>query len=166
MTQPSPEPIRILLVDDQPLFRRAIASLVEEQPDLTVVAQGNNGLQGIELAHQLHPDVVLMDVEMPVMGGVEAAGRILQDLPGTKVVMLTVSEDDEHLLPAIRQGVHGYLLKDMHPEQLFETFRQVMRGESPVAPALVGRLLAELRHASHSVAPASGGRRVTSPESA
>ncbi|MGO4956959.1 response regulator [Luteococcus sp. Sow4_B9] len=157
MTQPSPEPIRILLVDDQPLFRRAIASLVEEQPDLTVVAQGNNGLQGIELAHQLHPDVVLMDVEMPVMGGVEAAGRILQDLPGTKVVMLTVSEDDEHLLPAIRQGVHGYLLKDMHPEQLFETFRQVMRGESPVAPALVGRLLAELRHASHSVAPASGG---------
>ncbi|MEL4358831.1 MULTISPECIES: response regulator transcription factor [unclassified Luteococcus] len=138
-------PIRILLVDDQPLFRRAIATLIDAQPDLQVVGQASNGLEGVELAHELQPDVVLMDVEMPVMNGVEAAGRILEDLPATKVVLLTVSEDDEYLLPAVRQGVHGYLLKDMHPDELFETFRQVMRGESPFAPALVGRLLAELR---------------------
>ncbi|WP_420176574.1 response regulator [Luteococcus sp. OSA5] len=150
---PAPEPIRVLLVDDQPLFRRAIASLVDEQPDLVVVGQGNNGLEGVELAHELRPDVVLMDVEMPVMDGVQAASRILHDLPATKVVMLTVSEDDDHLLPAVRQGVHGYLLKDMHPKELFETFRQVMRGENPVAPALVGRLLAELRQG----APTAGG---------
>lgn len=142
---PTDEPIRILLVDDQPLFRRAIATLIDAQPDLTVIGQGSNGLEGVELAHELHPDVLLMDVEMPVMNGVEAAGRVLADLPGTKVILLTVSEDDDHLLPAVRQGVHGYLLKDMHPDELFETFRRVMRGESPFAPALVGRLLAELR---------------------
>ena len=139
-------PIRVLLVDDQPLFRRAIASLVDAQPDLTVVGQGDNGLQGVELAAQLRPDVVLMDVEMPVMDGIEAAGRMIAADPGLKVVMLTISEADEHLLPAVRAGVHGYLLKDMHPEGLFQTFRQVVRGETPVAPALVGRLLDELRH--------------------
>ncbi|SJN41776.1 response regulator [Luteococcus japonicus] len=118
-----PTPIRILLVDDQPLFRRAIATLIDAQPDLEVVGQGSNGLEGVEMAHQLLPDVLLMDVEMPVMNGVEAAGRVLEDLPGTKVILLTVSEDDEYLLPAVRQGVHGYLLKDMHPDELFETFR-------------------------------------------
>lgn len=157
-TPEHPAPIRLLLVDDQALFRRAIASLADAQDDLEVVGQGNNGLEGIELAHQLRPDVVLMDVEMPVMGGVEAAGRILEDLPGTKVVMLTVSTEDAHLLPAIRQGVHGYLLKDMHPDGLFEAFRSVVRGENPVAPALVGRLLAELRDGRPAASPADGPR--------
>lgn len=153
-------PIRILLVDDQPLFRRAIASLVDAQPDLEVVGQGSNGLEGVEMAHQLRPDVLLMDVEMPVMNGVEAAGRVLEDLPGTKVILLTVSEDDDHLLPAVRLGVHGYLLKDMHPDELFETFRQVVRGQSPFAPALVGRLLAELRGQQ----PTSGAARTGQPD--
>lgn len=153
-----PTPIRILLVDDQPLFRRAIATLIDAQPDLEVVGQGSNGLEGVEMAHQLLPDVLLMDVEMPVMNGVEAAGRVLEDLPGTKVILLTVSEDDEYLLPAVRQGVHGYLLKDMHPDELFETFRQVVRGQSPFAPALVGRLLAELR------GQPSAGSRASQPD--
>ncbi|GAA1398969.1 response regulator transcription factor [Luteococcus peritonei] len=146
MTDPTgDQPIRVLLVDDQPLFRRAIASLVDSQSDLEVVGQGDNGVQGVELAAQLRPDVVLMDVEMPVMDGVEAAALMIAADPDLKVVMLTISEADEHLLPAVRAGVHGYLLKDMHPEELFQTFRQVVRGETPVAPALVGRLLAELR---------------------
>lgn len=137
--------IRVLLVDDQSLFRRAIASLARSQPDLDVVGEASNGLEAVELAHALLPDVVLMDVEMPVMDGVDAAARILADLPATKVVLLSVSDDDAHLLPAIRQGVHGYLLKDMHPEELFDALRQAAQGQSPVAPALVGRLLAELR---------------------
>lgn len=146
-------PIRVLLVDDQPLFRRAIASLLDARDDFTVVGQGENGLQGVELALELRPDVMLCDVEMPVMTGVEAATRVLAELPATKVVLLTVSEDDDYLIPAIRAGVHGYLLKDMHPDQLFETLRGVAHGESPLAPKLVGRLMAELR-GSHQPVPA------------
>lgn len=150
------EPVRVLLVDDQPLFRRAIASLLDAQPDFTVVGQGNNGLEGVELAIELRPDVMLCDVEMPVMTGVEASARVLQEVPGTKVVLLTISEDDDYLIPAIRQGVHGYLLKDMHPDQLFDTLRQVVAGENPLAPKLVGRLMAEVRgqHTPSSAAPA------------
>ena len=138
-------PISVVVVDDQALFRQAIARLVDGQPDLTVVGQGSNGIQAAELCRELQPDVLLMDVEMPVMDGIQAAGLVLADVPRTRVVMLTVSDADEHLLPAVRQGVHGYLLKDMCPDELFETLRQVVRGETPVAPSLVGRLLAELR---------------------
>lgn len=139
------EPIRVLLVDDQPLFRRAIASLLDQQPDLSVVGQADDGRTGLAMARELVPDVVLMDVEMPVMDGVEAARRVLESVPGTKVVLLTISEDDDFLIPAVRAGVHGYLLKDMHPDELFDTIRAVQRGENPVAPRLVGRLLAEVR---------------------
>ncbi len=147
------DPIRVLLVDDQALFRRAIAELVDGQDDMSVVGQGENGLDGLEKALALNPDVVIMDVEMPVMDGVQAAGRILAQLPA-KVVMLTVAEDDDHLLGAIRLGVHGYLLKDLHPHELFDMIRAVMRDETPVAPSLVGRLLAELREAGRTPHPA------------
>lgn len=151
--------IRVLLVDDQPLFRRAIAALLGDQPDFEVVGQGDNGLAGVELARELDPDVVVMDVEMPVMNGVEAAKIILEQMPRTRVVMLTVSEVDEHLMPAVELGVHGYLLKDLRPEQLYDMLRSVMRGQTPVSPALVGRLLAELRHSGSAAAPARAAMR-------
>lgn len=138
-------PIRILLVDDQPLFRRAIATLVDEQPDMVVVGEAENGLEGIEKAHALSPDLVVMDVEMPVMNGVEAVRLIREQLPAIKVVMLTVSESDDHLLDAIRNGAHGYLLKDLRPEQLYDLLRSVMRNETPLSPAIAGRLVAEIR---------------------
>lgn len=139
------EPIRILLVDDQPLFRRAIATLVDEQPDMVVVGEAENGLEAIEKAHALSPDLVVMDVEMPVMNGVEAVRLIGEQLPAIKVVMLTVSESDDHLLHALRNGAHGYLLKDLRPEQLYDLLRSVMRNETPLSPAIAGRLVAEIR---------------------
>jgi len=142
---PAPTPIRVLLVDDQGLFRGAVAGVLDRQPDMTVVGEAANGLEALEAAHELQPDVIVMDVEMPVMDGVEAAGLMREQLPHVKIIMLTVSEDDDHLLGAVRLGVHGYLLKDMRPEQLFDMIRSVTRGETPVAPALIGRLLAELR---------------------
>ena len=136
---------RILLADDLPLFRRAIATLIDEQDDMQVVGQASNGIEAIELAQVLHPDIILLDVEMPVMDGITAAGRLREVAPRAKIIMLTVVDDDEHLLAAIRLGVHGYLLKDLHPNDLFAMVRSAMQGISPVAPSLVGRLLAAVR---------------------
>jgi DNA-binding NarL/FixJ family response regulator len=138
-------PIRVLLVDDQPLFRRAIATLIDEQPDMVVVGEAENGLAGVELARERDPDLVVMDVEMPVMNGVDAMRMIREQLPRTKVIMLTVSDSEDFLFEAIRSGAHGYLLKDLRPEQLYDMLRSVMRNETPVSPAIAGRLLAEFR---------------------
>ena len=154
---PTPEPLRILLVDDQPLFRTAIATLLAGQPDFDVVGEADNGLRGVEMVHELHPDLVVMDVEMPVMDGVEAVRLIRDQVPGVKVVMLTVAEDDDHLFDAIRFGAHGYLLKDLRPDQLFDMIRAVMRGETPISPAVAGRLLTEFRgSAPRPASPAAG----------
>jgi two-component system nitrate/nitrite response regulator NarL len=141
-------PIRILLVDDQPLFRRALATLIAEQPDLEIAGEAENGLRAIEMAHELRPDLVVMDVEMPVMTGVEATRRIREELPAVKVVILTVSDADDHLFDAIKFGAHGYLLKDLRPEQLYELIRAVMRNETALSPAIAGRLLREFRERS------------------
>jgi two-component system, NarL family, nitrate/nitrite response regulator NarL len=141
----APEPIRIIVVDDQPLFRRAIAILIDAQDDFTVVGAAENGLEAVELAHELVPDIVVMDIEMPVMDGIEATHLIREQLPGIKVVVLTVSESDDHLFDAIRFGAHSYLLKDLRPEQLYDLLRGVMRGEAPISPAIAGRLLAAFR---------------------
>jgi two-component system nitrate/nitrite response regulator NarL len=139
------EPIRILLVDDQPLFRGAIAALIAGQDDMLVVGEAENGLDGVENAHALVPDLVVMDVEMPVMDGVEATRLIRDQLPAVKVIMLTVSEADGHVFDAIRFGANGYLLKDLRPKQLYEMIRSVMRNETPLSPAIAGRLLREIQ---------------------
>lgn len=139
-------PIRILLVDDQPLFRGAIASLIEGQDDMTVVGEAENGLEAVETARLLLPDLVVMDVEMPVMDGVEAVRLIREQLSTVKVIMLTVSEADDHVFDAIRFGAHGYLLKDLRPEQLYDMIRSVMRNETPISPAIAGRLLREIQN--------------------
>jgi two-component system, NarL family, nitrate/nitrite response regulator NarL len=137
--------IRILLVDDQPLFRRAIATLIGEQPDMVVVGEAENGLDAVEQTHVLSPDLVVMDVEMPVMNGVEAVRLIKDQMPRTKVIMLTVSDSEDFLFEALRNGADGYLLKDLRPEQLYDMLRSVMRNETPLSPAIAGRLLAEFR---------------------
>jgi DNA-binding NarL/FixJ family response regulator len=140
--------VRILLVDDQALFRRALATLIGDQPDFQIVGEAENGLQAVEMAHALQPDLVCMDVEMPVMTGVEATRRIRDELPGIKVVILSVSEADDHVFDAIKFGAHGYLLKDLRPEQLYDLLRAVMRNETALSPAIAGRLLREFREHS------------------
>src|SRR5512141_2774334 len=141
----STPPTRVLLVDDQPLFRRAIATLIAEQPDFAVVGEAVNGQDALELARALVPDIVVMDIEMPVMNGVEAVRRLRDEMPHVKVVVLTVSEDEDYLFDAVRFGANGYLLKDLQPDQLYEMLRAVRRGESPISPVMAGRLLAEFR---------------------
>ena len=145
MRSPETAPTRVLLVDDQALFRRAICTLISEQPDFQVVGEATNGQEAIDRARALQPDLIVMDVEMPVMNGVEAV-RILRDtMPQVKIVVLTVSEDEDYLFDAVRFGAHGYLLKDLEPDQLYEMLRAVQRGETPISPVMAGRLLAEFR---------------------
>jgi DNA-binding NarL/FixJ family response regulator len=139
------DPTRILLVDDRALFRQAIASLIGMQDDMVVVGQAENGLEAIEQAHALGPDLIVMDVEMPVMSGVEATRHIKEQLPGIKIVMLTVSEEDDFLFDAMRFGADGYLLKDLSPEHLYDLLRAVMRNETPLSPAIATRFVAEFR---------------------
>ena len=148
-------PIRILLVDDQPLFRGAIAALLASQPDMEVVGEAENGLIGVEMARALRPDLVILDVDMPVMNGVEAVRLIREQVMDVKVIMLTVSDYEDHVLDALRNGAHGYLLKDLRPEQLHDMIRSVMRNETPISPAVAGRLLREIRE--------GGVRKVSTP---
>jgi two-component system, NarL family, nitrate/nitrite response regulator NarL len=147
MPEPN-EPIRVLLVDDTALFRTAIAELVDAQEGLAVVGEAENGLEAVEKARALKPDVVVMDVEMPVMDGVQATRLIREQMPGVKVVMLTVSEADDHLFDAIRFGAQGYLLKNLRPAELYDLVRAVMRNEPPLSPAIAGRLLGQIRDGS------------------
>ena len=140
-----PPKLRVLLVDDQPLFRRALATLISAQFDMTVVGEGENGRDALEKVRAQHPDIVVMDVNMPVASGVDGVNAIRAAGFDTPIVMLTVSEDDDDLFESIKAGANGYLLKNVRPEQLFEDLRGVMRGEAPIAPAVASRLLEALR---------------------
>ena len=140
-----PPRLRVLLVDDQPLFRRALASLVNAQLDMTVVGEAENGQDAADKVRALRPDIVVMDVEMPRANGVEGVRLIRAAGFDTKIVMLTVSEEDDDLFESIKAGANGYLLKNVRPEELFEDLRGVMRGEAPIAPAIAHKLLEALR---------------------
>ena len=141
----TPPTLRVLLVDDHPLFRKALAGLVNAQLDMTVVGEADNGIEALERVQALGPDVVVMDVNMPIAGGVDGVRAIRGAGFGTKIVMLTISEDDDDLFDAIRAGANGYLLKNIRPEALFDDLRGVMRGEAPIAPAIAHKLLDALR---------------------
>jgi two-component system, NarL family, nitrate/nitrite response regulator NarL len=140
-----PPKLRVLLVDDQPLFRRALATLISAQFDMTVVGEGENGRDALEKVRALHPDIVVMDVNMPGASGVDGVNAIRSAGFATPIVMLTVSEDDDDLFESIKAGANGYLLKNVRPEDLFEDLRGVMRGEAPIAPAVASKLLEALR---------------------
>jgi two-component system nitrate/nitrite response regulator NarL len=140
-----PQRARVLLVDDQPLFRKALAGLVNVQFDMTVVGEDENGVEALERVRALAPDVVVMDVNMPIAGGVTGVRAIREAGFATKIVMLTISEDDDDLFDAIRAGANGYLLKNIRPEVLFDDLRGIMRGEAPIAPGIAHKLLDALR---------------------
>jgi len=138
-----PEPIRILLADDHPMFREGVAHSLGSEADLEVIAQATSGEEAVELAQRLRPAVALLDVTMPGMGGIEAAARIAAAVPGIRIVMLTVSEDKDNLLAALKAGAHGYVLKGASASELRDIVRNVAAGEAFVTPALATRLLVE-----------------------
>lgn len=147
--------IRILLVDDQSLFREALGTLLGLQTDLEVVAEAENGRQAVEMARAHKPDVVLMDLRMPVMGGVDATRMVLAAVPSTRVVVLTTFEEDEEVLAALRAGAVGYLLKACSAEKLCDSVRAAARGASVLEPSVAARLLdASMRPGRRDVKPA------------
>jgi len=148
--------LHILLVDDHLLFRKGLARLLDAQPDFRVVGEAQDGLEAVEQAQALHPDVVLMDIRMPECDGLEATRRIKLQMPDVRVVMLTVSDDEEDLEAAVRCGADGYLLKDLMPETLFQQLRGLMSGETPISRGMTSKLFRQLTQRSQpAVQPAA-----------
>ncbi|WP_433665824.1 response regulator [Nocardia sp. CA-136227] len=133
--------IRVLLVDDQRLVRAGLRMLVEETADLAVVGEAADGVAAVRAVAELSPDLVLMDLRMPGMDGVEATRQITAGTDGPKVLVLTTFDDDEHLYPALAAGASGYLVKDTEPDALLSAIRRVMDGELLFSPSLLHRLV-------------------------
>lgn len=130
-----------LLVDDNTLLRGSLAKLIGLWRKDARIVEASNAQEALELARRLQPQLILMDIRMPECSGIEATRLIKAELPETKIIMLTVSDDEEDLFEAISSGAHGYLLKDMRPEELLERLEDALQGEAVIAPAMAQRLL-------------------------
>jgi NarL family two-component system response regulator LiaR len=147
------EAITILIADDHALVRQGVRAFLDTQPDLQVLAEAEDGQQAVDLAAKLIPDVVLMDLLMPGMDGVEATRRIRQASPRTQVVILTSYHEDEHIFPAIRSGALSYVLKDLSSRDLADVVRKAARGEAVLHPRVAARVIHELQGARRADAP-------------
>ncbi|MEU5581222.1 response regulator transcription factor [Streptomyces huasconensis] len=151
--------IRVLLADDQTLVRAAFAMLVDSAPDMEVVGQAGTGRSAVELARSARADLVVMDIRMPDLDGIEAT-RLLaadEDLAGVKVLMLTTYDTDEHVVDALRAGASGFLVKDTRPAELLDAIRTVAAGESLLSPGPTARLIARVLRAPDATGLATGG---------
>jgi DNA-binding NarL/FixJ family response regulator len=138
-----PEPIRVLIVDDHALFRRGLQMVLAEEADIEVVGEASDGAEAVEKAGQALPDVVLMDIRMPRRSGIEACRAMKELSPSAKIVMLTISDEEEDLFEAIRAGASGYLLKDIPYDEVADVVRAVHGGQSLINPSMAAKLLAE-----------------------
>lgn len=146
MTDTNLDKISILLVDDHTLFRSGIRFLLQRHADFNIVGEAADGVEGIKRAKQLQPDLILLDLHMPGISGLETLQLILQDRPEAKVIMLTVSEDAEDLSAAIHNGARGYLIKNIDADYLVRALRRAAAGEAVVAEAMTAKLLAQLKN--------------------
>lgn len=140
--------VRVLIADDHPLFRDGIASLLSAR-DYVVVGQAGNGAQAVKLVEELHPDLVLMDIRMPGVNGLAATRLIQAAYPETKIVILTVSEEDDDLFEAIKSGAAGYIQKSLDSVQFFALLDGVLRGEAGLTPILAGKILRDYARRQH-----------------
>ena len=145
--------IRLLLVDDQALFREGLHTLLSLHEDLKVVGEAGNGLEALAAADALRPDVVLMDLRMPILDGVAATRRLLAAHPTTRVIVVTTFDDDELVFDGLRAGAVGYLLKDVSSDKLVEAIRAAARGESFLQPSIAAKVLAEFNRLERSATP-------------
>jgi DNA-binding NarL/FixJ family response regulator len=152
---PESRKIRILLVDDHAIVRQGLRMFIELQNDMTVAGEGADGREAVALAAQLQPDIVLLDLAMPVMDGVEAALKIRECSPGSLVLILTSFGEDDKVFPAIRAGAHGYLLKDIQPQDLLQALRAAYRGEAQLHPQIIRRLMSAVVESTQPEKPRS-----------
>ncbi len=137
------EPIRVLVVDDHALFRRGLQMVLEQEPDIEVVAEASDGAEAIAKAAETLPDIVLMDVRMPRRGGIDACTAIHETVPSAKIIMLTISDEEADLYDAIKAGAMGYLLKEISIEEVAAAIRAVHGGQSLISPSMASKLLTE-----------------------
>ncbi len=148
--------IRILLADDHNVLRQGIAQVLQAQPDMTVVAQADNGKEAVQLVREHRPAVALLDISMPEMSGVEATQQITAEFPETRVIILTMHRRDDYVFEAIKAGASGYLLKEVELDELLAAIRAVASGEAVIDSAVAGRVLAELRRGPGGAQPDPG----------
>ena len=149
----TPKPIRLLITDDHTIVRKGLKILLGTEADMQVVGEAENGREAVEKAQALAPDVVLMDIEMPIMDGIEATKKITAAHPEMRVLVLTSFAADDKVFPAVKAGALGYLLKDSSPDQLVEAIRQVHRGEPSLEPAIARKVLQELANPGAAAKP-------------
>jgi DNA-binding NarL/FixJ family response regulator len=157
-------PVRVLVVDDHALFRHGLVSVLRTAADVEVVGEARDGIEAIERAATLEPDVVLMDVRMPTVNGIEAARRIRLAQPTVRVLMLTESEDEDDLFGALRAGATGYLLKEVAIDEIADAIRSVANGQALVSPSMTTKLLSEFNAMSRRLEEEHDGRRLTDRE--
>lgn len=155
--------MRVLLVDDHSLFRNGIASLLKSRKDMQVVGEATDGMEAIEQARKLKPDVILMDISMPKCDGLQAVKAIKEELPQVRIIILTVSDDDRNLFAAIKNGADGYLLKTIEPVELYEMLARVHRGEAPVSGVMAHKILQEFRQLKQGESGSSETAEALSP---
>ncbi len=155
--------IRVLLIDDHTLFRSGIRALLQRQPGFEVVGEAGDALEGVKRAKTLQPDVVLLDIHMPGITGREAVGLVADEAPDARILMLTVSEDVEDLLQALRAGAHGYLLKNIETDFLVNAIRSAVEGESVMSPQMTSKLMKSVSAPPVAVAAAPIDKERLSP---
>ncbi|MFE6027383.1 response regulator [Streptomyces niveus] len=157
-------PVRVVLADDQPLIRSGLRVLIADHPDLDVVGEAGTGAQAVRLVRELRPDVVVMDIRMPGMDGIEATGLITAGPESARVVVLTTFDDDEYVYAALRAGASGFLIKDMSLEGILSAIRVVAAGEALIAPTVTRRLIEEFAARPEPAPPARAVAGITGRE--